>query len=77
VAVTVRREVLQKAAKTVATGDDGNTGNVGMNGFQVTIGLGRISQVNDQTGCLLAGVPLLPGQLVKQASRRLHGLAIG
>ncbi len=61
----------------MATGDDGNAGNVGVNGFQVPIGFGRVRQVNDQTGGLLARVSLLPGQLVKQALRRLHGLAIG
>ena len=48
-----------------------------MNSFQVAIGLGRVRQVNDQTGGLLARVSLLPGQLVKQALRGLHGLAIG
>ena len=61
----------------MATGDDGNARNVGMNSFQVAIGLGRVRQINDKAGCFLARVPLLPGQLVKQALRGLHGLAIG
>ena len=77
VPVTVGGQVLQKTPKAVATGDDRNARNVSVHRGDVTVGLGRVGQINDQPGRFLSRVAFRAGQLVQQPFGRLHAVAMG
>ena len=74
--VAVGGQVLQKTPKAVATGDDRNARNVSVHGGDVTVGLGRVGQINDQPGRFLSRVAFRAGQLVQQPLGRLHAVAM-
>ena len=72
---TVGRQILQKTTQAMATGDDRDPGNVGVNHRKVALGFGCVRQVDDEASGFLSRLPFLARQLVQQTLGRLHGLS--